>query len=235
MRLRPAVVVTVSLLALLAACGSSRESAGSSPSVAVKATDTACELATTSLPSGMTHFAVTNAGNRITEVYVYGQQGDTFSKIVGEVENLGPGTSRGFDVTLEAGTYEVACKPGMTGPGIRTRVVVAGAAATASGGATTGTDPREAAVEASDTAISGVDGFTAKAGETVRFSFANKGTGPREMGLLGPDGTLLAEAEAAAGATGEATVTFPKAGTYTIAVHPEGKDDQALKHPFEVS
>ena len=48
-----------------------------------------------------------------------------------EKENIGPGICYELTVQVEAGEYEVACKPGMTGDGIRTTVTVAGAAALA--------------------------------------------------------------------------------------------------------
>ncbi|HZL06378.1 MAG TPA: hypothetical protein VFE45_13345 [Coriobacteriia bacterium] len=42
----------------------------------------------------------------------------------GERENFGPGTTRDLAVTLDAGNYDVACKPKMTGDGIRTKITV---------------------------------------------------------------------------------------------------------------
>ena len=36
-------------------------------------------------------------------------------RVMGEVENIGPGLSRDFRVELPAGAYETACKPGMIG------------------------------------------------------------------------------------------------------------------------
>jgi iron uptake system component EfeO len=45
---------------------------------------------------------------------------------MGEAENIGPSTSRDLVVELTPGRYEVACKPGMTGKGIRTPLAVTG-------------------------------------------------------------------------------------------------------------
>ncbi|GAB7193615.1 iron uptake system protein EfeO [Kineococcus sp. NUM-3379] len=105
--------------------------------VAVRAADDACEVSRTELTSGITTFAITNEGSDVTEVYVYAP-GD---RIVTEKENIGPGTSYELTVDLTEGGYQVACKPGMVGDGIRQDVTVAGAAAAA--------DPRaEAAVAA---------------------------------------------------------------------------------------
>jgi iron uptake system component EfeO len=44
--------------------------------------------------------------------------------VMTEKENIGPGTSATVAVDLAAGAYEVACKPGMTGDGIRTALTV---------------------------------------------------------------------------------------------------------------
>jgi iron uptake system component EfeO len=49
-------------------------------------------------------------------------------RVMGEVENVGPGLSREFRVELPAGTYETACKPGMSGKGIRGPFTVTGSA-----------------------------------------------------------------------------------------------------------
>lgn len=116
-------LAAVGLLALpvLAACGN--DSAGG-PQVAVTATDDACQVAKADLTAGGTTFAVTNKGTQVTEVYVYGQDDGAFTKVVSEVENIGPGTSRNMNVDLDAGTYEIACKPGHQGDGIRQKITV---------------------------------------------------------------------------------------------------------------
>jgi iron uptake system component EfeO len=110
-------------LAATAACSGG---GGSAPSYDVKAGDSSCQVSRTDLPAGKATFKVTNAGSQVTEVYVYAREGGEFTKVVGEKENIGPGTSQSFTVDLSAGTYEVACKPGMKGDGIRTKVTVAG-------------------------------------------------------------------------------------------------------------
>jgi len=90
----------------------------------VNSTDTTCDISTNSVPAGATAFDVTNTGSKITEVYVYGKSGDAYTTVVSEVENIGPGTSRTMNATLAAGTYEIACKPGQTGDGIRSTLTV---------------------------------------------------------------------------------------------------------------
>jgi len=76
----------------------------------------------------VTVFSVTNQGSKVTEFYVYAA-GD---RVMGEVENIGPGISREFRVELPAGTYQTACKPGMSGKGIRGAFTVTGSAASLS-------------------------------------------------------------------------------------------------------
>nr|WP_317797115.1 iron uptake system protein EfeO [Actinoplanes sichuanensis] len=99
--------------------------AGAGGPIAVKATDTACEVATTQVDAGTSVFAITNGGQKVTEFYVYAP-GD---RVMAEVENIAPGLSRNLHVELPAGTYETACKPGMIGKGIRGQLTVSGSAA----------------------------------------------------------------------------------------------------------
>jgi iron uptake system component EfeO len=116
------------LSAAVAACGgdSADESAGAAGGpIAVKASDTTCEVAKNSADAGTSVFTVTNGGNKVTEFYVYAP-GD---RVMGEVENIAPGLSRELHVELPAGSYETACKPGMIGKGIRAAFTVSGSAA----------------------------------------------------------------------------------------------------------
>ena len=73
----------------LTACSSDEPAAGA---IALTATDSACEVARTDLAAGNTTFAISNEGNKVTEVYVYAQSGEEFSRVVTEKENIGPGT-----------------------------------------------------------------------------------------------------------------------------------------------
>jgi iron uptake system component EfeO len=119
----PLLLAVSLLLAGLAACSSdSGPGSDSSSSVDVTATDDGCELSKTNLTAGTTTFTVTNNGSKVTEFYVY-SAGDN---IEGEVENIGPGLRRDLIVDLTAGTYVAACKPGMTGNGIRETIHVTG-------------------------------------------------------------------------------------------------------------
>jgi iron uptake system component EfeO len=102
----------------LAACSSSSTGGAA---VKVTATDTACRVGTTTLRPGTHTFSVSNEGGKTTEVYVYGPN----DKVVAEKENIGPGTKARFTAKVSAGSYQIACKPGQTGSGIRQTVTVA--------------------------------------------------------------------------------------------------------------
>ena len=66
--------------------------------------------------SGNLTFTVKNDGDQVTEFYLLAEDG---LRILGEVENIGPGLTRNLVVTVPAGKYNTACKPGMVGDGIR--------------------------------------------------------------------------------------------------------------------
>ena len=108
---------------LLAGCtdNTQTESPGAAASanpraLTVQSTDAECKLSAPSAPSGTRTFAVTNGGSKVTEFYLYGEDG---KRIVGEVENIGPGITRELVLKVEPGNYITACKPGMAGDGIR--------------------------------------------------------------------------------------------------------------------
>jgi iron uptake system component EfeO len=113
----------------LAACGGDKAddtAAGATGGpIPVKASDTACDVARNKVDAGTSVFTITNGGNKVTEFYVYAP-GD---RVMGEVENIAPGLSRELHVELPAGSYETACKPGMSGKGIRAALTVSGSAA----------------------------------------------------------------------------------------------------------
>ena len=160
------------LLALaLAGCGGQATStpSASGDAVRVSAGDKACEVSRTSLSAGATVFSIENTGSQVTEVYLYGE-GD---KILAEKENIGPGISYDLTAQIPAGSYDVVCKPGMTGDGIRTPITVAAAQA----GAATDPAAEQAVVayrayvqEQADAMGPLVQGFAAavKAGDVVR-------------------------------------------------------------------
>jgi iron uptake system component EfeO len=109
------------LTALLAGCTSTATTAGDAGSIAVTSTDDACDVAVAEAPSGVLQFSVTNSGSQVTEFYLLAEDG---LQVLGEVENIGPGLSRDLVLQAAPGTYTVACKPGMTGDGIRSMFTV---------------------------------------------------------------------------------------------------------------
>jgi len=113
--LMPAVALGVVALPLAAGCVSNAPS-GSSGALTVTSTATACTVSSTTAPSGTLTFKVTNAGTDATEFYLLAADGVA---VVGEVEDIGPGLTRDMVVQAAPGSYITACKPGMTGDGIR--------------------------------------------------------------------------------------------------------------------
>ena len=237
---RPLVLAAAPLLAVLTACGGASDSTGGTArTVAVTSTADACEVASTDLPAGRTTFAVRNSGSDVTEVYVYAQgSGGAYDKVVGEVENIAPSTSRDFPVTLVAGTYEVACKPGQTGDGIRTTVTVTGGApaATGSGSPAAVVYDREVELTLTDAGLGGLDAFTGKAGEKIEFKVTNSTSATYEVKFLDPSGTLLGEVPPTApGAEGEVVVELAVAGVYSAVPVDEDAGTNGAKVVFTVS
>jgi iron uptake system component EfeO len=117
-------LISVPVSTLLGACSlteSNKKADKADGTVTVTSSDTACDLSTTTAPSGTVTFTVKNTGSKITEFYLYAEDGQ---RIVGEVENIGPGLTRELVVSAEPGTYVTACKPGMEGKGIRDEFTV---------------------------------------------------------------------------------------------------------------
>jgi uncharacterized cupredoxin-like copper-binding protein len=210
------------LLLALTACSN-----GGGKAVAITATGSSCQVADTDLPAGTTTFRVTNKGSDVTEVYVYAG-GD---RVVTEKENIGPGTSATFTADLAAGDYEVACKPGQKGAGIRTAIHVTGA-----GGPSAPQAGRDVAFTAKDFAYEGLGGLSAKTGETVKFEMQNKGPSQHEFEVFGPDGKAIGEiGPTDAGKTGEVALTFARAGTYTYECGIGDDAKRGMKGSFTVS
>ena len=108
----------IALILLVLAAGACTDSGAEK--VKVVSTNTECTPEKTSFAAGSVTFELVNEGSKVTELYVYGP-GD---KVISEVENVGPGTSRTLEVKLAKGDYELACKPGQTGKGIRQAIDV---------------------------------------------------------------------------------------------------------------
>jgi iron uptake system component EfeO len=122
-RLAAALVAGISLPAL-AACTTNTTGAGGASddrTITVTSADDSCDLSADTAPSGNLVYKVTNTGSEVTEFYLYGEDG---LRIVGEVENVGPGLSRDLVINVPAGKYVPTCKPGMVGKGIRSDFTV---------------------------------------------------------------------------------------------------------------
>jgi iron uptake system component EfeO len=104
------VAAAASLALLVSGCSSSANSAGDPgvEKVEITLTDAGCDPARIEVPAGPTTFKVINedAGG-VTEAEVL--KGDT---ILGERENLTPGLTGEFSITLKPGTYTTYCPGG---------------------------------------------------------------------------------------------------------------------------
>jgi len=116
----PTATMAVGVVALVAAvaagCGSSGGGSASGQEarrVAISLSDEGCSPASLKLPAGAATFEVSNAGGaRVTEWEILDGQ-----RILGEVENVAPGTSKSFSLTLKPGTYRALCPNGKSNQG----------------------------------------------------------------------------------------------------------------------
>jgi uncharacterized cupredoxin-like copper-binding protein len=229
---RPSVLILGALTPLLASCGGDGGGAAASSrtTVAVAAGDDSCDVERTELDAGAVTLAVTNKGSSTTEVYVYGERDGEYTRVIGEVENIGPGTSRDLDVDLSGGSYEIACKPGQRGDGIRTPITVVGEGdSSTEEGSESGYD-REIALSTDGRTITGPDGGAA-IGERIEFKLSNGAAGSRILELKNPGGGVAGEVEIGAGATGELVVELDAPGTWQIIVEGDGVDDLVAQLP----
>ncbi|MBC2681835.1 iron uptake system protein EfeO [Corynebacterium anserum] len=117
-----ALVPLIALGASLTACADKADLA-SATNIEVKADDTSCTLTNDQASTGTVTFDIANSGSKINEFYITTNNG----RVLGEVENIGPGASRKLVVEFqEAGTYTTLCKPGMVGEGIKGQINVTG-------------------------------------------------------------------------------------------------------------
>ncbi|WP_345474277.1 imelysin family protein [Glutamicibacter ectropisis] len=115
-----AAVLVVGTLAL-AGCTDNTTQASADGAISVVSTDDACNVSTDTTAGGTIKFDVKNEGSAVTEFYLLAEDG---LRIVGEVENIGPGVTRDLVVMAPQGKYFTACKPGMVGDGIRAAFTV---------------------------------------------------------------------------------------------------------------
>ncbi|MGW3090583.1 iron uptake system protein EfeO [Streptomyces sp. NPDC001108] len=120
------VTAAATVAALTAVTGCAQKSDGKGDkALEVVAKDDSCEVSKKELPAGHIELAVQNKGSKVTEVYVLFPD----DRIVAERENIGPGTKATITAEIKAGSYEIACKPGMKGHGIRQKLEITGGTA----------------------------------------------------------------------------------------------------------
>ncbi|MFE4212813.1 iron uptake system protein EfeO [Streptomyces sp. NPDC056844] len=110
----------IAVAATLSGC--TQKAASGDGAVSVAASESECTVSTTEVPAGHVTLNLENKGSKVTEVYVLFPD----DRIAAERENIGPGTKASLVAELKAGDYEIACKPGMKGDGIRQKVKVTG-------------------------------------------------------------------------------------------------------------
>jgi iron uptake system component EfeO len=106
--------------ATLVAC-TANTTTSAQDAISVVSTDDECRVSASTAPSGNVVFDVTNSGTQVTEFYLLADDG---LRIIGEVENIGPGLNRQLVVVAEPAGYFTACKPGMVGEGLRSEFTV---------------------------------------------------------------------------------------------------------------
>ncbi|MCI0688367.1 MAG: cupredoxin domain-containing protein [Sporichthyaceae bacterium] len=213
----PAVLLAGTAVALAACAGNPPGSAENK--VKITSSDSACTVGATKLDSGKLIFDVVNVGTKPTEVDVYGQHGaGGFTRMMSEVENVAPGKSADLVVKLGGGTYEIACKPGGSGPGIRQRITIAGKAAPVESPAIA--FDRQIVVALTDTGATGLEKLTVKPGETISFLLENNSTQrPGYLEIIGPDGQEVGQITGVApGDQLDAIITLTEPGQYSWRV-----------------
>ena len=106
------VLAAATAVMVFAACV---PNSASGNAIAVTSTNDACKVGATTAASGTVAFDVKNDGAQVTEFYLMADDG---LRIIGEVENIAPGTSRTLTATVQPGSYQTLCKPGMIGLGV---------------------------------------------------------------------------------------------------------------------
>ncbi|MEV6741305.1 iron uptake system protein EfeO [Streptomyces sp. NPDC051104] len=118
---------TAAALTAVTGCTEKSTAEGSDRAIRVTATDSKCEVSKKEFPAGHVEVAVENKGAKVTEVYLLFPD----DRIVAERENIGPGTKQTVTAEVKAGDYQIACKPGMKGKGIRQNVTATGSGSAA--------------------------------------------------------------------------------------------------------
>ena len=117
-------VLGIAMASVVAASACGGSGAGSSApkgaqTVKITLSDAGCDPARVSGKAGVFHFVVSNSGSsKVTELEVV----DHKNIILGERENIVPGISGAFSLTLQPGAYTLACTNGDTTPKASLRV-----------------------------------------------------------------------------------------------------------------
>jgi iron uptake system component EfeO len=113
---RAALAIAAAAVVAASACGGSdggSPAPGDAQTVKVTLSDAGCDPANVNGKAGVFHFVVSNSGSsKVTELEVV----DARNIILGERENIVPGISGAFSLTLQPGTYALACTNGDTTP-----------------------------------------------------------------------------------------------------------------------
>ncbi|MEU6259828.1 iron uptake system protein EfeO [Streptomyces sp. NPDC047043] len=122
------VTAVATAAALTAVTGCTEKSKGDGDAaIKVTAADSKCDTSTKSVPAGQVTLNIENKGSKATEVEILFPD----DRIVSEKENIGPGTKYTLTAEVKAGSYEIACRPGMKGHGVRQKLTVSGSGAVA--------------------------------------------------------------------------------------------------------
>ena len=93
---------------LLSGCVANATAGGDGSSLTVTSTADDCAVSSNTVASGTISFAVSNSTDQVSEFYLLAEDG---LRIVGEVENVGPGVSRTLVVRAQPGNYFTVWKP----------------------------------------------------------------------------------------------------------------------------
>ncbi|MER5468629.1 iron uptake system protein EfeO [Streptomyces sp. NPDC002685] len=117
------VTAAATAAALAAVTGCTQKSdAKNGDAIQVTAADSKCDTSAKTVPAGHVTLKIENKGSKATEVEIVFPD----DRIVSEKENIGPGTKYTLTAEVKAGSYEIACRPGMKGHGIRQKLTVTG-------------------------------------------------------------------------------------------------------------
>ncbi|MEU1176407.1 iron uptake system protein EfeO [Streptomyces sp. NPDC005820] len=172
-------VAAVTALTAVTGCTEKSDAKDGDRIINVTATDSKCETSKKEISAGHVELAIENKGSKVTEVYVLFPD----DRVVTERENIGPGTKQRVTAEVKAGDYEIACKPGMKGTGIRQDLKVTGGTAAKRNPQLDKAvaDYREYAQEQSDATIPLVETFV-KAIKAGDLAAAQKAYAPSRLG-----------------------------------------------------